>query len=94
MFFTIFRVFRQMKKKKRNSRFQLQLKFILACQDTESGGFSDRPGDMVDPFHTLFGLTAMSLLDADSALKPINPTYCMPEYVIERLGLKPLRLDS
>eukprot|EP00124_Ichthyophonus_hoferi_P005407 Ihof_evm2s775 gene=Ihof_evmTU2s775 len=30
--------------------------FILTCQDTETGGFADRPGDMVDPFHTLFGL--------------------------------------
>lgn len=25
--------------------------FILACQDSETGGFSDRPGDIVDPFH-------------------------------------------
>lgn len=24
-------------------------RFILACQDDESGGFSDRPGDMVLP---------------------------------------------
>ncbi|XP_012278113.1 geranylgeranyl transferase type-2 subunit beta [Orussus abietinus] len=69
------------------------LDFILTCQDTEGGGFSDRPGDMVDPFHTLFGLTAVSLLEADSSLKPLNPTYCMPEYVIDRLGLKPSRLD-
>ncbi|XP_043278864.1 geranylgeranyl transferase type-2 subunit beta isoform X2 [Venturia canescens] len=69
------------------------VKFILACQDAEAGGFSDRPGDMVDPFHTLFGLGAISLLEANSVLKPINPTYCMPEYVIKRLGLKPMRLD-
>ena len=37
-------------------------RFILACQDDESGGFSDRPGNLVDPFHTCFGLTGISLL--------------------------------
>ena len=36
--------------------------FILACQDTETGGFSDRPDDMPDPFHTLFGLAGLSLM--------------------------------
>ncbi|XP_063991131.1 geranylgeranyl transferase type-2 subunit beta [Diachasmimorpha longicaudata] len=69
------------------------LEFVLSCQDTETGGFSDRPGDMVDPFHTLFGLTAISLLDPDHGLKPINPTFCMPEYIIQRIGLKPSRLE-
>ncbi|KAK0168901.1 hypothetical protein PV327_002659 [Microctonus hyperodae] len=69
------------------------LEFVLACQDAETGGFSDRPGDMVDPFHTLFGLAAISLLEADSVLKPINPTYCMPENIIDRLGVTPSRLD-
>ncbi|KAG8042147.1 hypothetical protein G9C98_000138 [Cotesia typhae] len=64
------------------------VEFILACQDTETGGFSDRPGDMVDPFHTLFGLGAISLLEADPRVKPINPVFCMPEYVIERMGVK------
>ena len=24
------------------------IKFILACQDDETGGFADRPGDMVN----------------------------------------------
>ncbi|KOX67356.1 Geranylgeranyl transferase type-2 subunit beta, partial [Melipona quadrifasciata] len=70
------------------------VKFVLACQDTESGGFSDRPRDIADPFHTLFGLTALSLLNTDYPLKKINPTYCMPEYVIQRLHLKPARLDQ
>lgn len=62
--------------------------FILSCQDNETGGFSDRTGNLPDIFHTLFGLGALSLLSHDS-LKPINPTYCMPQYVIDRLGLKP-----
>ena len=30
------------------------VRFILASQDIETGGFADRPGDCVDPFHTLF----------------------------------------
>ncbi|KAK7421929.1 Rab geranylgeranyltransferase [Neonectria punicea] len=36
--------------------------FILRCQDVENGGISDRPGDMVDVWHTLFGITGLSLL--------------------------------
>ncbi|KRY36575.1 Geranylgeranyl transferase type-2 subunit beta [Trichinella spiralis] len=43
--------------------------FILACQEEENGGFSDRPGDEPDPFHTLFGLAGLSLLREES-LKP------------------------
>ncbi|XP_076320926.1 geranylgeranyl transferase type-2 subunit beta isoform X2 [Tachypleus tridentatus] len=61
------------------------VKFILACQDEETGGFADRPGDVVDPFHTLFGLAGLSLL-GDQTLKEVNPVFCMPEYVIQRLG--------
>ncbi|WAR31021.1 PGTB2-like protein, partial [Mya arenaria] len=61
--------------------------FILACQDEETGGFADRPGDMVDPFHTLFGLAGLSLLGNDS-IKPVNPVFCMPEDVIRRTGVK------
>lgn len=38
------------------------LTFILACQDDEHGGFSDRPGNWTDPYHTMFGLTSLSLL--------------------------------
>ena len=36
--------------------------FILRCQDTERGGMADRPGDMVDVFHTVFGVAGLSLL--------------------------------
>lgn len=48
--------------------------FILSCQDNETGGFSDRTGNLPDIFHTLFGLAALSLLKADNRLKPINAT--------------------
>ncbi len=63
-------------------------KFIMACQDTETGGFSDRPSDMPDPFHTLFGLAGLSLL-GESSLKAVNPVFCMPQYVIDRLKISP-----
>ena len=36
--------------------------FILRCQDTDEGGLADRPGDMVDVFHTVFGIAGLSLL--------------------------------
>ncbi|KAG0169598.1 hypothetical protein DFQ28_003517 [Apophysomyces sp. BC1034] len=61
--------------------------FILSAQDPEQGGISDRRGDMVDVFHTLFGLTGLSLLGYPD-LKPVDPVYCMPKHVIERLGLE------
>lgn len=64
---------------------------FLLFQDNENGGFSDRPGDLPDPFHTLFGIAALSLLGEDS-LKQVNPTYCMPQNVIDKLGLKPQKL--
>lgn len=31
-------------------------------QDSVEGGISDRPGDMVDVFHTVFGIAGLSLL--------------------------------
>lgn len=67
-------------------------KFIMACQDVETGGFSDRPNDMPDPFHTLFGLAGLSLL-GESSLKTINPVFCMPQQVISRLKIQPQMLS-
>eukprot|EP00127_Corallochytrium_limacisporum_P005712 Clim_evm91s210 gene=Clim_evmTU91s210 len=52
--------------------------FIANAQDTETGGIADRPGDITDPFHTLFGLTGLSLLKAVPTLKDIHPVLCMP----------------
>jgi prenyltransferase beta subunit len=39
------------------------VEFILNCQDSETGGLSDQPGNMVDIFHTFFGICGLSLLD-------------------------------
>ncbi len=36
--------------------------FILRCQDPEEGGIADRPGDMVDVFHTHFAIAGLSLI--------------------------------
>lgn len=41
---------------------QKLLNFILACQDEEQGGFSDRPGNWVDPYHTMFAVASISLM--------------------------------
>ncbi|NXO62242.1 PGTB2 transferase, partial [Phainopepla nitens] len=62
--------------------------FILACQDEETGGFADRPGDMVDPFHTLFGIAGLSLL-GEEQIKAVNPVFCMPEDVLRRINVQP-----
>ncbi len=36
--------------------------FILQCQDPDEGGIADRPEDMVDVFHTVFGIAGLSLV--------------------------------
>ncbi|KAK2751894.1 hypothetical protein FQN55_008636 [Onygenales sp. PD_40] len=46
--------------------------FILRCQDPDHGGLADRPGDMVDVFHTLFGIAGLSLLGFPG-LKEVDP---------------------
>lgn len=58
--------------------------FILRCQDTEGGGISDRPGDMVDVWHTLFGITGLSLLGYDG-LELVDEVYCLPKSTIARV---------
>lgn len=58
--------------------------YILRCQDTELGGISDRPGNMVDVWHTVFGLTGLSMLGYPG-LELVDPVYCMPRATIERV---------
>jgi len=57
--------------------------FILRCQDPELGGIADRPGDMVDVFHTVFGVAGLSLL-GHPGLEEVDATYCMPRKVLQR----------
>lgn len=58
--------------------------FILRCQDPEKGGIADRPGDMVDVFHTVFGLAGLSLIGFPGLIA-VDPIYCMPREVTKRL---------
>jgi len=41
----------------------------------------------VDPYHTLFGLAGLSLL-GHSGIRSVDPVFCMPTDVIQRLGIK------
>lgn len=59
------------------------ISFILSSQDPETGGLSDRPGDMVDVWHTCFGLAGLSLLQYPGMV-PVNPVYCMPEAIVAK----------
>ncbi|KAF8183642.1 rab geranylgeranyltransferase [Pholiota molesta] len=61
--------------------------FILSAQDPEGGGIADRPGDMVDVFHTQFGIAGLSLLGYPG-LVDLDPVYCMPAKRIEAMGLR------
>ncbi|GJJ14180.1 hypothetical protein Clacol_008441 [Clathrus columnatus] len=63
------------------------ISFILSAQDPDDGGIADRPGDMCDVFHTLFGIAGLSLLGYPN-LQDIDPVYCMPAKLIEKKGLK------
>lgn len=40
---------------------ELFLRVVNRVQDVEKGGIADRPGNMVDVFHTVFGLAGLSL---------------------------------
>lgn len=58
--------------------------FILDSQDQIKGGISDRPDNEVDVYHTLFGLAGLSLMGFDSLIE-INPVYCMPQTVVNKI---------
>ncbi|KAK6746597.1 hypothetical protein RB195_000086 [Necator americanus] len=62
------------------------IKFIYACQDDETGGFSDRPGDCADPFHTLFGVAGLSLFGNEN-LSPVDAVFCMPKHTLKEKSL-------
>jgi hypothetical protein len=54
------------------------------AQDEVGGGISDRPEDMVDVYHTFFGIAGLSLMGYPG-LEPIDPTFALPLAVVERL---------
>ncbi|RPB27381.1 rab geranylgeranyltransferase beta subunit [Terfezia boudieri ATCC MYA-4762] len=63
--------------------------FILSCQDPERGGIADRPNDMPDVFHTVFGVAGLSLLGYPG-LREVDPKYCMPTDVIKKVVGQPV----
>jgi len=64
---------------------QKMVTFILACQDNETGGFADRPGDVADPFHTLFGVAGLSLLGEEvDSVRRVNPVFCMAQEILDK----------
>jgi geranylgeranyl transferase type-2 subunit beta len=62
------------------------INFILSAQDVDDGGFSDRPGNVADLFHTHFGIAGLSLLGYEGVEK-VSPVYCLPVETVNRLGL-------
>lgn len=66
--------------------------FILDCQDADTGGIADRKGDMVDVFHTFFGIAGLSLLGYPG-LKQVDPVYALTTETARRCGLKKLYKD-
>ncbi|KAL9057618.1 MAG: hypothetical protein Q9162_002233 [Coniocarpon cinnabarinum] len=59
-------------------------RFILQCQDPYNGGIADRPGDMVDVFHTHFGIAGLSLIKHHGTIA-VDPVYCMPLEVTKQV---------
>ena len=53
-------------------------------QDEEDGGISDRPEDMVDVYHTFFGIAGLSLMGF-TGLQQVDPTFALPAAVIDRI---------
>ena len=56
----------------------------LHLQDEHDGGISDRPEDMVDAFHTFFGVAALSLMGYEG-LEPIDPVYALPVKIMDTI---------
>ena len=49
----------------------------------ESGGFSDRPEDAPDVYHTFFAICGLSLLDDDLVKYKIDSVYCLPSDLLQ-----------
>jgi len=79
--------------------------FILQCQDEDTGGIADRPGDVSDIFHSFFGICGLSLMgyfdrqidvgsSSYSTYRGIDPTYALPKDLVESLKLPYQRLPA
>ena len=56
----------------------------MHAQDEHGGGISDRPEDMVDVYHTFFGVAGLSLMGR-CGLEPIDPVYALPAATVQHL---------
>ena len=61
-------------------------RFVLNAQDEHGGGISDRPDDMVDVFHTFFGVASLALMEYPG-LKRVDAAFALPQDVIDALGV-------
>lgn len=59
----------------------------VRSQDEHDGGISDRPDDMVDVYHTFFGIAALSLMGYPG-LDQIDPTFALPVATVQRVRQK------
>lgn len=62
--------------------------FVLSTQDTQDGGFSDRPGDEPDINHTCFALTGLALLGTEG-INRVDSRFCLPVPTVRALGIRP-----
>lgn len=56
---------------------------VLSLQ-AEGGGFSPRPSEPADVFHTHFAIAALALL-GEPGTEALHPLYCMPRHVVQGL---------
>lgn len=67
------------------------IQFILQCQDIKDGGIADRPGNIVDVFHTFFGICGLCMLnyfdETGESYRQIDPVYALPANIVEKLQL-------
>ncbi|KAL7751315.1 Rab geranylgeranyltransferase [Sorochytrium milnesiophthora] len=69
------------------------MRFILRAQDDETGGIAERPEHVSDLFHTLFGIAGLSMLGYEG-LQAVDPVYCLPKQLVEKLGLSVFASDA
>ncbi|EGG23243.1 protein geranylgeranyltransferase type II [Cavenderia fasciculata] len=61
--------------------------YILKCQDNETGGIADKPGNVPDVFHTFFGLCGFSLMSYFD-MEEIDPTYALGTKTLLKYNIK------
>lgn len=72
--------------------------FIIQCQNQDEGSISDRPGNLLDIFHTFFeigGLLLLGYFESSSVsedfvwhIVEVDPAFALPNPVVQRLGLR------